>query len=233
MSIEPNINPDEVKKFDELAQRWWEAEGPMQALHQLNPLRSAFIEKHCPLLGSSVLDIGCGGGILSEALARSGALVTAIDLSPHALAVAKEHAEQQALHIDYQLIASADFKPPHAFDVVTCMELLEHVPNPAELIQDCTRLVKPGGLVFFSTLNRSLKSYALAILGAEYILNLLPRGTHTYAQFIRPSELRQWAAQTHLSLVDLQGIRYHPLSQSFSLSADVAVNYMMCFHHEN
>ncbi len=228
-----NVNPDEIKKFDALAEGWWDPKGPMQALHQLNPLRLAFVKKYTDLLGLKLLDVGCGAGIFSEALAKEGARVTGIDLSPAVLKAAREHAEAHNLPIDYQEVAIENFAPTEAFDVVTCMELLEHVPNPAELISHCARLVKPGGLLFFSSLNRNLKSYALAILGAEYILGMLPRGTHNYAQFIKPSELRQWASAADLSLVDLQGIRYHPFQQNFSLSTDVAVNYMMCFRHAN
>ena len=184
-------------------------------------------------MGHNLLDVGCGAGIFSEALARSGARVSGIDLSPAVIKAAKQHAAHENLSIDYHEIAIENFHPVEQFDLITCMELLEHVPNPCELIKECARLLRPGGLIFFSSLNRNLKSYALAILGAEYILGLLPRGTHSYAQFIKPSELRQWAQAAHLKLVDLQGIRYHPLRKMFSLSQDVNVNYMMCFKHEN
>jgi len=229
MNTHLNVDPAEIQKFDALADEWWDPKGPMQALHQLNPLRLSFIKTHATVFGKRVLDVGCGAGILSEALAKEGAIVSAIDLSPAALRVAKEHAISQNLNIDYQEIALETLMPSHSFDVISCMELLEHVPNPAELIQQCARLVRPGGFVFFSTLNRNLKAYALAILAAEYLLNILPKGTHRYDQFIKPSELNQWATNTHLNLVDLQGIRYHPLSQSFKFSSSVDVNYLMCF----
>lgn len=228
-----NFNREEIQKFDALANEWWDPKGPMQALHQLNPLRLSFIQRHTPLLGKNILDVGCGAGLLTEALAKEGATVSGLDLSPAALLVASEHARSEQLSIDYQECALENFHPAHRFDIITCMELLEHVPNPVELIQQCARLLKPEGLVFFSTLNRNLKAYALAIVAAEYLLNILPKGTHSYAQFIRPSELNTWAEAAHLSLVDLQGISYHPLQQNFALSKTVSVNYMMCFRHNS
>ncbi len=225
----PNLSVDEIHKFDALAQEWWNPEGPMRALHQLNPLRVEFMQRHMSFEGKKILDVGCGAGILSECLAELGAKVTAIDMSANVLRVAREHADQKNLTIDYRQILVEEFESEEKFDGISCMELLEHVPSPQRVIEACAGLLKPGGLVFFSTLNRTFKSYALAIIAAEYVLNILPKGTHSYAQFIRPSELNHWAEASGLELLELQGVSYQALSRCFNLSPSVEVNYMMCF----
>lgn len=225
------VNAAEIAKFDALAQEWWNPLGAMKPLHLLNPVRLQVIQAQVKLAQKNVLDIGCGGGLLSEAMASCQAQVTAIDLSQSLISVAQQHATSQGLAIDYRLISSTALaaERPGYFDIVTCMELLEHVPDPDQLVQECAALVKPGGSVFFATLNRNWHSFLKAIIGAEYILGLLPKGTHHYAQFIRPSELTLWAARSGLTLTGLQGITYNPLNERFSLSADVSVNYMAYF----
>lgn len=224
-------NPAEIAKFDALAKDWWNPLGPMKPLHQLNPLRLQATQQQVSLADKKILDIGCGGGLLSEAMAKCQAQVTGIDLSAALLEVARQHAEQQQLTIDYQLIACETFaaKFPAAFDIVTCMELLEHVPDPEQLIHQCATLVAPGGKVFFATLNRNWQSFLKAIVGAEYLLQMLPKGTHQYSQFIRPSELTLWATRSGLTLQSLQGMSYQPLTGQFFLSRDVSVNYLACF----
>lgn len=227
----PNIDPAEIAKFDAIAKEWWDPAGTMKPLHLLNPLRLHYIQDHTTLQNKKALDVGCGGGILSEALAQQGAAVTGIDLSQEVLNAAQTHAQQQNLDIQYQHISVEDYaqRHPHTFDVVTCMELLEHVPDPSSVIHACARLVKPGGTVFFSTINRNLKSYLLAIIGAEYILNMLPKGTHDYHKLIRPAELSRWALQAALQLNDISGVRYQFTNRQFELCQDVAVNYLACF----
>ncbi len=226
-----SANPAEIAKFDALAQDWWNPQGAMKPLHQLNPLRLKIIQNHAALNQQQVLDIGCGGGLLSEAMARCQAQVTAIDLSEQLIQIAQQHAQQQRLAIDYQLVSSTELaaQRPEAFDTVTCMELLEHVPDPHQVIQECATLVKPGGMVFFATINRNLQAFLKAIIGAEYLLRLLPKGTHQYAQFIRPSELTIWAIRSGLTLKGLQGIEYNPFTDKFSESKNIAVNYMAYF----
>jgi 2-polyprenyl-6-hydroxyphenyl methylase / 3-demethylubiquinone-9 3-methyltransferase len=226
-----SVDPAEIAKFDALANDWWNPLGAMKPLHQLNPLRLQVIQNQVPLQQQKVLDIGCGGGLLSEAMARRDAQVTGIDLSEQLIKLARQHAQEQGLTIDYHLIDSAAFSTSHpaAFDVVTCMELLEHVPEPEQLVQECAALVKAGGIVFFATLNRNLQSFFKAIIGAEYLLRLLPKGTHQYAKFIRPSELTLWASRSGLVLKGFQGIIYNPLLDKFSFSKDIAVNYMAYF----
>lgn len=226
-----SADPREIAKFDALAQDWWNPNGAMKPLHLLNPLRLRFIQQHVDLNHKRLLDIGCGGGLLSEAAARSGCDVTGIDLSASLLAVAREHAEQQSLTITYHQISAADWaaQSPGIYDVITCMELLEHVPDPDALVRECAQLLKPGGFVFFATLNRNWQSFLKAIIGAEYILKLLPKGTHQYAKFIRPSELTTWARQNGLRLKGLQGLNYHPFSEKFIFSQDVSVNYLIYF----
>jgi len=224
-----NADPQELDKFSQLAHRWWDPQSEFRPLHEINPLRLAWIDQHASLAGKTVLDIGCGGGILSEGMANAGANITGIDLSEKALAVARLHLLESGKKIDYRLIAAEDFAGQAAgtFDIVTCMEMLEHVPDPASIIAACAKLVKPGGHVFFSTLNRNPKSYLLAVLGAEYVLQLLPKGTHDYAKFIKPSELARWAKSVGLEPDELIGMTYSPFSRKFSICADTDVNYLM------
>ncbi|HCR96024.1 MULTISPECIES: bifunctional 2-polyprenyl-6-hydroxyphenol methylase/3-demethylubiquinol 3-O-methyltransferase UbiG [Halomonas] len=225
-----NVDAAEVAKFEALASRWWDPKSEFKPLHEINPLRLNFIDARAGLAGKQVLDVGCGGGILSESMAHRGAKVTGIDLGEAPLGVARLHAEESGVSVDYQNIsveALAAQTPGH-FDVVTCMEMLEHVPDPASVIRACCALVRPGGYVFFSTLNRTPKSYAFAILGAEYVLRLLPRGTHDYAKFIRPSEMAAWSRQVGLEVREQTGLTYNPLTRRYRLVADdVSVNYMM------
>lgn len=226
-----NVDHAEIDKFSALAKEWWDETGPMKPLHQLNPLRLSFVKENATLSQKNVLDIGCGGGILTESLARSGANATGIDMSEAAIHIAKSHANDQALSIDYQAISTEDFAQNHQskFDVITCMEMLEHVPDPCAIIQSAANMLKPSGIVFFSTLNRNWRSFMEAIVGAEYILQLLPKGTHTYEKFIRPSELRRSAQKSGLTLSAMKGIDYHPLSGTFSLTESVEVNYLIAF----
>lgn len=224
-----NVDEAEVAKFNASAARWWDPEGEFRPLHEINPLRLAFIERQCRLDGRRVADIGCGGGILAEALARSGARVCAIDMAPDSLEVARLHLLESGLDIDYrcQTAEGLAAEMPGAFDVVTCMELLEHVPDPASLIAACARLVRPGGDCFFSTLNRTPRAYLEAIVGAEYLLRMLPHGTHDYARFIRPSELAAWCRAAGLEPAAMIGIRYCPVTRRFRLDDDVQVNYIL------
>lgn len=225
---EINADNQEVAKFSELAHRWWDPESEFRPLHDINPLRLGWIEQAVSLQGKKVLDIGCGGGILSEGMARQGANVTGIDLSSKALSVARLHLYESHLEVDYQESAAETFAQEHpaSFDVVTCMEMLEHVPDPSSVIKACATLVKPGGHVFLSTLNRNPKSYVMAIIGAEYILNLLPRGTHDYAKFIRPSEMAQYLREADLTLHSLTGMHYNPFNRRYGLGKNPDVNYM-------
>ncbi len=224
-----NVDPDEISKFARLASQWWDKEGEMKPLHQINPLRLRFIEKHRPLTGALALDVGCGGGILSESMALAGAEVTGIDLAEESLHVAEQHADNAGANVQYRCIPVEELaeEAPASFDVVTCMEMLEHVPDPTSIISACARLVKPGGKVFFSTLNRHPKAYALAIVGAEYLLGMLPRGTHDYSKFIKPSELDSWSRDAGLQLIDMTGIHFNPLLQHYRLDSNVDVNYLM------
>jgi 2-polyprenyl-6-hydroxyphenyl methylase/3-demethylubiquinone-9 3-methyltransferase len=224
-----NIDPNEVAKFDELASRWWDKNGELKTLHEVNPLRLGYINENAPLQGKQVLDIGCGGGILTESMAKLGANVTGIDMSAAALTAAKLHLHESGLAINYlqrTAEAMATEHPGH-FDIITCLEMLEHVPDPAAVITACAHLVKPGGDVFFSTLNRNLKSYLFAIIGAEYLLNLIPKNTHDFAKFIRPSELATWSRHAGLELIDMIGIHYNPLTKKYSLEKDISVNYLV------
>ncbi len=224
-----NHDPAEIARFDSLAQRWWDEHGEFKPLHIMNPVRVDYIDRRVQLSGKRVLDVGCGGGLLCEAMTQRGAQVTGIDLGETTIEVATLHALESQLNIRY-LRQSAE---QHAltnvgnYDVVTCLEMLEHVPDPAAVIRTIAQLLKPGGQAVFSTLNRNPKSYAMAILGAEYLLKLLPKGTHTYAQFIRPSELARWVREADLELRDITGLQFHPLTQACSLGADVGVNYLM------
>ena len=230
-SATQNVDTAEVHKFDSMAARWWDTEGEFRPLHDLNPLRLRFIQQHADIVGKSVLDIGCGGGILSESMAHAGAKVTGIDVAQKALAVARLHAMESNIEIDYQKQMAEDHAEEHAgnYDVVTCLELLEHVPDPSSIIKASAQLVKPGGTIFFSTINRNPKAYALAVIGAEYILRLLPKGTHDYEKFIKPSELAGWARDAGLNLIDQAGMHYNPILRSASLMRSVDVNYLMCF----
>jgi 2-polyprenyl-6-hydroxyphenyl methylase/3-demethylubiquinone-9 3-methyltransferase len=225
-----NVDQAEVRKFEELASRWWDPHSEFKSLHDINPLRLEWIARRAPLEGREVLDVGCGGGILSESMAARGARVTGIDMGEAHLQVARLHLLESGMDVTYERISAerlADERPG-AFDHVTCMELLEHVPEPASVIGACARLVRPGGRVFFSTINRNPKAYVLAILGAEYVLQLLPRGTHDYAKFIRPSELDRWVRAADLVVEEITGLTYNPLTRSYRLVPDVDVNYMVC-----
>ena len=225
-----NVDPGELAKFSALAHRWWDPTSEFRPLHEINPLRLAHIEKLAAgLAGKSVLDVGCGGGILAEAMAARGAKVTGIDLADKPLKVALLHRHETGSSVDYRLVSAETLaeESPGAFDVVTCMELLEHVPDPPSTIRACARLAKPGGMVFFSTINRNAKAFVLAIVGAEYVLNLLPRGTHEYARFIRPSELSRACREAGLRVSDLTGMTYNPFTRTYSLGRDVDVNYIL------
>lgn len=225
-----NADPQELAKFSDLAHRWWDAEGEFRPLHQINPLRLDWIAWQCRLQSSKIVDIGCGGGILADAMARRGAEVLGIDLAEKPLKVAELHAlEAGTERVSYRLVSAETLaqESPAAFDVVTCMEMLEHVPDPSSIVAACAALVKPGGHVFFSTINRNPKSFAFAIVGAEYVLSLLPRGTHEYARFIRPSELARWCRDAGLDLTITAGMQYNPLTRRYWLSGDTSVNYLM------
>ena len=230
MNTNINADPAELAKFSDLAHRWWDTESEFRPLHQINPLRLGWINKLVPVNGLKTLDVGCGGGILTDALARQGAVALGIDLSTKALKVAQLHAlEADTPRVTYREISAEALaiEAPGQFDVVTCMEMLEHVPDPASVVQACAQLVKPGGWVFFSTLNRNVKSFLFAIVGAEYVLNLLPRGTHEYAKMIRPSELVSYCRVSGLEVRDSKGMGYNPLSKRYWLSADTSVNYLI------
>jgi 2-polyprenyl-6-hydroxyphenyl methylase / 3-demethylubiquinone-9 3-methyltransferase len=225
-----NADPAELAKFSDLAHLWWDTESEFRPLHQINPLRLAWIDGLAQLRGKAVLDVGCGGGILSDSMARTGATVTGIDLSTKALRVAQLPAlEAETTGVTYQEISAEDLalERPGEFDVVTCMEMLEHVPDPASVVKACSELVKPGGWVFFSTINRNAKAFLYAIVGAEYVMGMLPRGTHEYGKMIRPSELAQFCRNSNLSLTNTRGMEYNPLSQRYWLSDDTSVNYLL------
>ena len=230
MSVEANVDPLEIEKFQSIASRWWDRESEFKPLHEINPLRVSYIEQQAQGVdGKRVLDIGCGGGILAEALAQQGALVTGIDMAELSLKVARLHLHESALEIDYQLTTVEAFAEHSAaqFDIVTCLEMLEHVPDPASVITSAVRLLKPGGVLFLSTINRNPKAFALAILGAEYILRMLPRGTHEYQKFIKPSEIAAQLRACGMQVNDISGMSYNPLSQRYSLGRDIDVNYLL------
>ena len=230
-----NVDPAELAKFSELAHRWWDVNSEFRPLHQINPLRLDWIQTLAALKGKQVLDVGCGGGILSDAMARVGAHVTGIDLATKSLKVAQLHAlETQTPNVSYREVSAEALaaEKPASFDVVTCMEMLEHVPDPASVVQACATLVKPGGWVFFSTLNRNPQSFLFAIVGAEYVLNLLPKGTHEYAKFIRPSELAAFCRGAGLQTQASRGLQYNPLTQRYWLDANTRVNYMLATQRE-
>ena len=224
-----NADPQELAKFSQLAHRWWDPKSEFKPLHEINPLRLNWIDKHASLTGKTVLDIGCGGGMLSESMAGLGASVTGIDLSEKALGVARLHLLESGKTVDYRMISAEDLaaQAPASFDVVTCMEMLEHVPDPASIIAACSALAKPGGHVFFSTINRNPKAYLFAVLGAEYIRRMRPKGTHDYAKFLRPSELSRWARSVNLEPDDLIGMTYNPFSDKYSLGSNTDVNYLL------
>ncbi|MCZ6808637.1 MAG: bifunctional 2-polyprenyl-6-hydroxyphenol methylase/3-demethylubiquinol 3-O-methyltransferase UbiG [Proteobacteria bacterium] len=226
-----NVDDAEISRFEALASRWWDPAGDFRPLHQINPLRLDYIRQRAALQDSRVLDIGCGGGILAESMAVNGARVTGIDMAERTLAVARLHQAESGTNVDYQKSTAESFASEHAndFDVVTCLEMLEHVPEPMQVVASCAELVRPGGDVFFSTINRNPKAFLFAIVGAEYLLRLLPAGTHEYEKFIRPSELEAWARHAGLELEGSIGLHYNPLTREYSLGANLDVNYLMHF----
>lgn len=228
-STHSNVDPAEIAKFSELASKWWDPSSEFKPLHEINPLRLGFIEHYAELSGKTVLDVGCGGGILAEAMAAKGAQVTGIDLAEKSLKVAKLHLLESGQKVDYRCSAVEDLLPGHAagYDVVTCMEMLEHVPEPASVVSAIGQLVKPGGWVFFSTISRNAKAYVHAVLGAEYLLGLLPRGTHDYAKFLKPSELGRMARNSDLDTIAVKGMGYNLLSKTYHLNDDASVNYLL------
>ena len=225
----PNVDSGEIAKFNALAERWWDPNSEFRPLHDINPLRLNYIDERLGLPGKKVIDIGCGGGLLSEGMARRGATVTGIDLGEAPLAVARLHAEKSGVEVEYLQVLAEEIAEQRAgeYDAVTCLEMLEHVPDPASVIRACAKLVKPGGQVFFSTINRNPKAFLFAIVGAEYVLRLLPRGTHEYAKLIRPSELAGWSRDAGLDVRDTTGMTYNPVTQVYKLNRDVSVNYLM------
>jgi len=224
-----NVDRAEIAKFEALASRWWDRNSEFKPLHEINPLRSNWIDERVPLAGKEVLDVGCGGGILAEAMAQRGATVTGIDMGEAPLSVARLHQLESGVEVNYEQSTAEEFAEQHAgrFDVVTCLEMLEHVPDPSSVIRACAKLVKPGGHVFFSTINRNPKSFLFAIVGAEYVLRMLPRGTHEFAKFIRPAELGGWSREAGLNLPDMTGLTFNPITKIYKLEANVDVNYMI------
>jgi 2-polyprenyl-6-hydroxyphenyl methylase/3-demethylubiquinone-9 3-methyltransferase len=224
-----NVDPSEIAKFSEHAAHWWDTQGQFKALHDINPLRLEYIHQHAPLADKTVIDVGCGGGILTESMAHLGAHVTGIDMSEAAINVAKLRQLEMQTDIQYHQTTAEDMaaKYPEQYDIVTCLEMLEHVPDPLSIIQACAKLVKPGGHIFFSTLNRNMKSYLFAIIGAEYLLKLLPQNTHDFAKFIQPSELADWSRKANLTVMDMIGLHYHVLTKQYKLTPDISVNYLM------
>jgi 2-polyprenyl-6-hydroxyphenyl methylase/3-demethylubiquinone-9 3-methyltransferase len=224
-----NADPNELEKFSQLAHRWWDPNSDFKPLHDINPLRLEWIDGHCQLAGKSVLDVGCGGGLLSEGMCEKGATVTGIDLSDKALSVARLHLLESGRQVDYRQVSAEELAAEQGsrYDVVTCMEMLEHVPDPASTVAACAALVKPGGHVFFSTINRNPKAYLFAVIGAEYVLQMLPKGTHDYARFIKPSELSRWLRNVGLDPDELRGMTYNPFSKHYALGSDTDVNYLL------
>lgn len=231
MSEGQNVDPNEIRKFEELASRWWDRNSEFKPLHDINPLRANWIDSLAPVAEKTILDVGCGGGILCEALAQRGAQVTGIDMGEAPLAVGNLHKLESGVTVNYEKSTAEDYAKAHAasFDTVTCLEMLEHVPDPSSVVAACAELCKPGGTVFFSTINRNPKSYLLAIIGVEYVLRMLPKGTHEYSKFIRPSELGQWIRQAGLEIDQMTGLLYNPITKTYKLDTrDVDVNYMIC-----
>lgn len=231
MSEGQNVDPNEIRKFEELASRWWDRNSEFKPLHDINPLRANWIDSLAPVAEKTILDVGCGGGILCEALAQRGADVTGIDMGEAPLAVGNLHKLESGVTVNYEKSTAEDYAKSHAasFDTVTCLEMLEHVPDPSSVVAACAALCKPGGTVFFSTINRNPKSYLLAIIGVEYVLRMLPKGTHEYSKFIRPSELGQWIRQAGLEIDQMTGLLYNPITKTYKLDTrDVDVNYMIC-----
>lgn len=224
-----NVDRAEIAKFEALASRWWDRNSEFKPLHEINPLRTNWIDERAALAGKEVLDVGCGGGILAEAMAQRGAKVTGIDMGEAPLSVARLHQLESGVMVDYQQSTAEEFAEQHAerFDVVTCLEMLEHVPDPGSVIRACAKLVKPGGHMFFSTINRNPKSFLFAIVGAEYVLRMLPRGTHEFAKFIRPAELGGWSREAGLDLLDMTGLTFNPVTKTYKLEGNVDVNYMI------
>lgn len=229
-----SFNQQEVDKFNNLAHNWWNLDGEFKTLHHINPSRLQFIQSHVDLKDKSIIDVGCGGGILSEAMAAEGANVTGIDMAPQLIEIAKLHLHESHLKINYECINIIDKTKQFAgkYDVVACMEMLEHVPEPEIIIENCAKLLKPGGIAFFSTLNRTINAYALGVIAAEYILNLVPRGTHNYKQFIKPSELRVMLGQYNLNLLDIKGLNYNPFNHTASVGSNVSINYMLAARYD-
>jgi len=234
-TTQTNVDHQEIAKFEELASRWWDPHGEFKPLHEINPLRLEYIDRRVGLKNKKVIDVGCGGGILSESMAQRGAQVTGIDMGEAPLSVARLHQHESGVEVDYQQITAEELADRQAgeYDVVTCLEMLEHVPDPASVIRACARLVKPGGHVFLSTINRNPKSYLFAIVGAEYVLSLLPKGTHDYKKFITPAELESWVRDADLVTRELTGMSYNPLTRIYSLGHDVSVNYLMHCQKDN
>jgi 2-polyprenyl-6-hydroxyphenyl methylase/3-demethylubiquinone-9 3-methyltransferase len=231
MSKTQNVDPNEIRKFEELASRWWDRNSEFKPLHDINPLRANWIDSLAPVAEQRILDIGCGGGILCEALAQRGATVTGIDMGEAPLAVGNLHSLESGVSVTYEQSTAEDYATSHAeaFDTVTCLEMLEHVPDPSSVVAACAAMTKPGGSLFFSTINRNPKSYLLAIIGVEYVLRMLPKGTHEYSKFIRPSELGQWIRDAGLEIDQMTGLLYNPITKTYKLDErDVDVNYMIC-----
>ena len=229
-TVNANVDSAEVAKFEALASRWWDRNSEFKPLHEINPLRANYIDSRSPVAGCALLDVGCGGGILTESMAQRGAIATGIDMGEAPLAVGRLHALESELEVNYQRTTAENYAEDHAesFDIVTCLEMLEHVPDPGSVIQACAAMTKPGGDIYFSTINRNPKAYAFAILGAEYLLKMLPKGTHEYSKFIRPSELGNWVRSAGLELVDITGMTYNPLTRNYKLDPnDVSVNYLI------